>query len=191
MTADALILVLGLVLLWRGADAVVNGAVAVARRFNVSEIAIGLTLVSMGTSLPELVVNVVASFRGSAELAIANVLGSNVANILLILGVAAFVCALPIRDTTLYSEIPFSMTSALLVGFLANAHILSQEPTRPLRSLHLPRLGRRAGDGSGGSATRLAAEAAGELRVGQCRTGARRSLGRLRGRQHRGCIRRE
>ncbi len=135
MTADALILVVGLGLLWKGADATVNGALAVARRLNVSEIAIGLTLVSVGTSLPELVVNVVASFRGNADLAIANVLGSNIANILLILGVAAFVCALPIRDATLYSEIPFSMTAALLVGFLANAHILSQESTPSLSRL--------------------------------------------------------
>ena len=135
MTADALILVVGLGLLWKGADATVNSALAVARRLNVSEIAIGLTLVSVGTSLPELVVNVVASLRGSADLAIANVLGSNIANILLILGVAALVCALPIRDTTLYSEIPFSMTAALLVGFLANAHILSQESTPSLSRL--------------------------------------------------------
>ncbi len=135
MTADALILVVGLGLLWKGADATVNSALAVARRLNVSEIAIGLTLVSVGTSLPELVVNVVASLRGSADLAIANILGSNIANILLILGVAAFVCALPIRDTTLYSEIPFSMTAALLVGFLANAHILSQESALSLSRL--------------------------------------------------------
>jgi cation:H+ antiporter len=128
-------LVVGLGLLWKGAEAVVSGAVAVARRSNVSEIAIGLTLVSVGTSLPELVVNIVASFRGSADLAIANVLGSNVANILLILGVAAYVAVLPIRDTTLYSEIPFSMTAALLVGFLANVHILSRESALSLSRL--------------------------------------------------------
>jgi cation:H+ antiporter len=126
---NVLLLVLGLGLLWKSADLVVDGALIFARRFKVSEIAIGLTLVSVGTSLPELVVNVVASFRGSADLAIANVLGSNVANILLILGIAAFVRALPIRDMTLYSEIPFSMTAALLVGFLANAHIFSPQET--------------------------------------------------------------
>jgi cation:H+ antiporter len=111
---------------------VVNGAVVIARRFQISEIAIGLTLVSVGTSLPELVVNVVASFRGSADLAIANVLGSNIANILLILGLAAVVRALPIRDATLYSEIPFSMTAALLVGFLANAHLFDEEASLSL-----------------------------------------------------------
>jgi len=136
---DILLLLLGMALLWKGADAVVNGAVAVARHYKVSEIAIGLTLVSMGTSLPELLVNVVASFRGSADLAIGNVLGSNVANILLILGVAAIVRALPIRDETLYSEIPFSMTAALLVGFLANAHIFSQETFSQERFLFLGR----------------------------------------------------
>jgi cation:H+ antiporter len=119
------LLVIGLLLLWKGADAVVTSAVTFAQRFQVSEIVIGLTLVSVGTSLPELVVNVVASFRGSADLAIGNVLGSNVANTLLILGTAALVRSLPIRNTTLYSEIPFSMTAALLVGFLANAHMFS------------------------------------------------------------------
>jgi len=132
---NALLLVLGLGLLWKSADLVVDGALIFARRFKVSEIAIGLTLVSVGTSLPELVVNVVASFRGSADLAIANVLGSNVANILLILGIAAFVRALPIRDMTLYSEIPFSMTAALLVGFLANAHIFSSQEALSLSRL--------------------------------------------------------
>jgi cation:H+ antiporter len=126
VTESVAFLAIGLALLWKGADAVVTSAVAFAKRYQVSEVAIGLTLVSVGTSLPELVVNVVASFRGSADLAIANVLGSNVANTLLILGMAAFVRSLPIRDTTLYSEIPFSMTAALLVGFLANAHMFSQ-----------------------------------------------------------------
>jgi len=101
---SAVMLVIGLGLLWKSADLVVDGAVVFARRFKVSEIVIGLTLVSVGTSLPELVVNVVASLRGSADLAIANVLGSNVANILLILGLAGIlggILLLPLRSALL------------------------------------------------------------------------------------------
>lgn len=123
---SAALLVFGLLLLWKGADALVAGAVVIARRLRASEMAIGLTLVAVGTSFPELVVNVAASFRGNGDLAIANVLGSNVANVLLILGAAAMLRALPIRDATLFSEIPFSMTAALAVGFLANAHLFTR-----------------------------------------------------------------
>lgn len=120
---DYVLFVVGFALLMFGGDAVIRGGTAVARKLGAPEIVIGLTLVSIGTSLPELLVNVIASFGGNSELAVGNVLGSNVANILLILGVAATVRALPIHDTTIYSEIPFSLTATLLVGFLANANL--------------------------------------------------------------------
>jgi len=121
-----LLLLVGFVLLIKGADLIVDGGSRLARRFGVSELAVGLTIVSVGTSLPELVINIFASAQGSSELAIGNVLGSNVANILLILGVAALIRALPIRDSTVLSEIPFSLVAALLVGFLANAAIFDE-----------------------------------------------------------------
>jgi cation:H+ antiporter len=120
---EYVLFVAGFAMLLLGADAVVRGATTVARRLGASEVAIGLTLVSIGTSFPELLVNVFASFGGNSEIAIGNVLGSNVANILLILGVAAMIRELPIRDATIFSEIPFSLAAALLVGFLANAHL--------------------------------------------------------------------
>jgi len=123
---DILLLTLGFVLLLLGGEAVVRGGTAVARHLGAPEIVIGLTLVSIGTSLPELLVNLIASFNGNSELAVGNVLGSNVANILLILGVAACVRALPINDATIYSEIPFSLTATLLVGFLANAQLFKE-----------------------------------------------------------------
>jgi cation:H+ antiporter len=132
---DHVLFACGFGLLFLGADALIRGAKAIARRLGASEIAIGLTLVSIGTSLPELLVNVLASFGGHAELAIGNVLGSNVANILLILGLAALVRSLPIRDATIFSEIPFSLTATVLVGFLANAHLFDDE-----RVLSLSRL---------------------------------------------------
>ena len=124
-----LLLLVGFALLIKGADLIVDGGSGLARRFGVSELAVGLTVVSVGTSLPELVINIFASAQGSPDLAIGNVLGSNVANILLILGVAALIRPLPIRDSTVLSEIPFSLIAALLVGFLANAAIFDQPGT--------------------------------------------------------------
>ena len=112
---------LGFVLLIKGADWLVGGATAIAKKYRISDMVIGLTIVSMGTSMPELVVNILASLNGSAELAVGNVFGSNVANILLILGVAALIYPLPLQRSTVMSEIPFSLMAALLVGFLANA----------------------------------------------------------------------
>ncbi len=84
---------------------------------------IGLTIVSFGTSLPELVINIYSSVQGSGEIAIGNVFGSNIANILLILGISSMVYPLKINKTTIISEIPFSVVAALLVGFLANTFL--------------------------------------------------------------------
>ena len=101
----------------------VEGGSSIGKKFKLSDLVIGLTIVSFGTSLPELLVNLVASFSGSSELAVGNVLGSNVANVLLILGVSALICPLPINRNTYFSEIPFSLIATLLVGFLANANL--------------------------------------------------------------------
>lgn len=114
---------IGFVLLIKGADLLVVGGASIGKKFKLSDLVIGLTIVSFGTSLPELLVNLVASFNGSSELAVGNVLGSNVANVLLILGVSALICPLPINRNTYFSEIPFSLIATLLVGFLANANI--------------------------------------------------------------------
>ena len=113
----------GFVLLIKGADLLVEGASSIGKKFNLSDLVIGLTVVSFGTSLPELLVNLVASFNGSSELAVGNVFGSNIANVLLILGVSSLICPLPINRNTYFSEIPFSLIATLLVGFLANANL--------------------------------------------------------------------
>lgn len=126
-----LLLLLGFVLLIKGADWLVSGATAIAGRFGVSELIIGLTIVSMGTSLPELIISILASLNGNAGLAIGNVLGSNIANILLILGVTALICKLPVYRNTILSELPFSLAAVLLVGFLANSS-LADEPDQNL-----------------------------------------------------------
>jgi len=119
------LLIVGFALLLVGADIIVSGASTFARRVGVSEMAVGLSVVSIGTSLPELVVSVLASTQGNPDLAIGNVLGSNIANGLLILGLAAVIRPLPITERTLLSEIPFTLAAALLVGFLANAALFS------------------------------------------------------------------
>ncbi|MCJ8164413.1 calcium/sodium antiporter [Pontibacter sp. E15-1] len=115
---------IGFVLLIKGADVLVAGASSVARSFGLSDMVVGLTVVSFGTSLPELIINVLSSLQGQSELAIGNVFGSNVANLLLILGVTAIICPLPINKNTILNELPFSLIATLLVGFLANATLL-------------------------------------------------------------------
>lgn len=116
--------VLGFVLLIKGADVLVTGATSIAKRYGISDMVVGLTIVSFGTSMPELIVNILSSVQGQSELAIGNVFGSNVANLLLILGISAIICPLPIRRATILNEIPFSLIATLLVGFLANATLL-------------------------------------------------------------------
>ena len=115
--------VIGFVVLVKGADLLVEGASSIGRRYKITDIVIGLTIVSFGTSLPELLVNLIASFSGSSQLALGNIFGSNIANILMILGVTAIICPLPITRSTYFSEIPFSLVATLLVGFLANASL--------------------------------------------------------------------
>lgn len=115
--------VIGFLLLIKGADLLVDGASSIAKRNNISELIIGLTIVSFGTSMPELIVNLLASFDGSSELAIGNILGSNIANVLLILGAAAIFRPLPIKKSIYFTEIPISLLATFMVGFLANADL--------------------------------------------------------------------
>jgi cation:H+ antiporter len=115
---------LGFVLLIKGADFLVDGASAIARRFNISDLVIGLTVVAFGTSTPELFVNVVASARGSTEIAIGNVLGSNICNVLLILGISAVIYPLSVSKGTVWKEIPFSLLAVIVLGLMANDRVI-------------------------------------------------------------------
>ncbi len=115
-----LFLVVGFVLLIKGADLLVSGGASLGRRMGVSDLVIGLTVVAFGTSSPELFVNLTASARGSTDIAIGNVLGSNIANIFLILGVASMVYPLGVGKGTVWKEIPLSLLAACLLGVLAN-----------------------------------------------------------------------
>lgn len=96
----------------------VDGASALAERFNVSPLVIGMTIIAFGTSAPELTVNVMASLKGSTGLAFGNIVGSNIANILLILGISAIIYPLKVQSNTLYREIPFSIHAAIMLLFL-------------------------------------------------------------------------
>ncbi len=115
-----ILFILGFIFLIKGADMLVEAASSFGRKLQLSEMIIGLTIVSFGTSLPELIVTITASLQGKPELGLGNVLGSNIANILLILGVASIVRPLPIPRDTYFIEIPFSLLAAVLMGFLAN-----------------------------------------------------------------------
>ncbi|HNP18318.1 MAG TPA: calcium/sodium antiporter [Fulvivirga sp.] len=118
-----ILFVIGFVFLIKGADLLVDGATSIGKKLNISSIIIGLTIVSFGTSLPELLVNLIASYENKPDIGVGNVLGSNIANILLILGISALINPLPITKNTYFIEVPFSLTATLLVGFLANASL--------------------------------------------------------------------
>jgi len=119
-----LFFVLGFVLLIKGADWLVTGASAMARRFKVSDLVIGLTVVAFGTSTPELFVNIVASAGGNTEIAVGNVLGSNISNVLLILGISAIIHPLSVSKGTVWKEIPFSLLAVIVLGLMANDQLI-------------------------------------------------------------------
>ena len=124
MVLTIILFVVGFFLLIKGADFLVIGASSIARKFGLSSLMIGLTIVAFGTSLPELLVSVFASAQGSAELAITNIIGSNISNTLLILGASALVAPLVVKKNTIRKEIPFSLLAVLAVFVLTNDVLL-------------------------------------------------------------------
>jgi cation:H+ antiporter len=121
-----ILLVIGFVLLIKGADLLVDGASSIGRKLNVSDLVIGLTVVAFGTSSPELFVNIFASIKGNTDIAIGNILGSNIANIFLILGVSAVIYPLAVGKGTVWKEIPLSLLAALLLGIMANDRLIDR-----------------------------------------------------------------
>lgn len=120
MTNDLVCLIAGFVIILYGAKILVDGASSIAKRFNISDLIIGLTVVAFGTSMPELVINIFSAIKGSTGLAIGNVIGSNISNILLILGVAALIRPLTLSVNTQWKEIPFSLLAVVVLGIMAN-----------------------------------------------------------------------
>ncbi|MGL4688007.1 MAG: calcium/sodium antiporter [Fusobacteriaceae bacterium] len=121
-----LLLVLGFIVLIKGADFLIDGAVSLSRKFGVPEIVIGLTVIAFGTSMPELVVNSFASIENQGAVVYGNIIGSNIANILLILGITGLICPVPIKQNTVNKEIPFSLFAVILLIFLSYDGILTR-----------------------------------------------------------------
>lgn len=109
-----------LYLLIKGADFLVEGASSIAKHFKVSDLVIGLTIVAFGTSMPEMIVSLLSNIQGNTDIAIGNIIGSNIANILLILGVSAVIYPLSVSRGTVWKEIPFSLLAVLILGVMAN-----------------------------------------------------------------------
>lgn len=114
---DVVILVVGFILLLKGADIFVDGSSALARVFNVPSLIIGLTIVALGTSAPELTVSSIAAFQKSNEIAISNVIGSNIFNLLVVLGACALLYPLPLDNKVLKRDFPISILSTILLIF--------------------------------------------------------------------------
>ncbi len=113
-----LMLLVGFVALVKGADWFVDGAAGIAKKLHVPQLIIGLTIVSFGTSAPELATSIISASQGSADLAIGNIVGSNITNILLILGVAAVICPLTVQKSALRLDFPVLIGSSVLLLLL-------------------------------------------------------------------------
>lgn len=121
-----ILLIIGFILLIKGAEFLVDGATSIAQRFKISSLVIGLTIVAFGTSAPELVLNIIASIQGAADMAIGNIIGSNISNILLIGGVAAMVYPLRVKKSTTWRDIPISLLAMIILFVLANDFLLER-----------------------------------------------------------------
>ena len=121
---NIILIAIGFALLIKGADFLVDGASSLAKRFNVSDIVIGLTVVAMGTSAPELVVNamsgVIITEEGTHDVVFGNIIGSNIFNLYLILGISAIIYPLTVQRNALWREIPFSLAATVVFFILAN-----------------------------------------------------------------------
>lgn len=117
---NLLFLLVGFVPLIIGANKLVDGASSLAKRYNIPNIVIGLTIVAFGTSAPELIVNIFASINRNSDIALGNIVGSNIFNILGILGISAFIYPLAVKTNTTWIEVPLCMLSAIVVLIMAN-----------------------------------------------------------------------
>ena len=124
MTTSILLLVLGLALVVFGADILVEGASGIARKYGVSEFVIGLTIVGFGTSLPELVVSVTGALQGNSDIAIGNVVGSNIFNVLWILAISAIVAPIAVTPANHKRDVPITVAVTLLVILLCMSRTL-------------------------------------------------------------------
>jgi cation:H+ antiporter len=121
-------LIIGFVLLIKGADFLVDGASSLAKKMAVSEIVIGLTIVAFGTSAPELIVNIFSAVNGKTDISFGNILGSNIANVFLVLGIAGLIRPLRTQKNTVWKEIPFALLAAVTLFILCNDRFFDLSP---------------------------------------------------------------
>jgi cation:H+ antiporter len=125
---NILFLIGGLILILVSANWLVDGASMIAKKWGISDIVVGLTIVAFGTSAPELVINIFSALNGATDLAIGNILGSNICNVLLILGISAIIYPISINANTKWKEIPLSLLAVLVLGIMANDVIIDKVP---------------------------------------------------------------
>lgn len=125
MLIQIVLLIAGFVLLIKGAGYFVDGASSLASKMRISQIVIGLTIVAFGTSAPELVINILAALSGNTDISFGNIIGSNIVNILLILGIAGLIRPLKTEKNTVWREIPFALLAALTLWVLVNDSYLN------------------------------------------------------------------
>lgn len=128
MFIHLLILIAGLALILVGANMLTDGASALARRIGISELVVGLTIVAFGTSAPELVISVISAAKGTSELAIGNVVGSNIFNICAIIGVTSLIKPMPVTQSIMSKEIPLVFLSSLILLIMANGPVFDHAP---------------------------------------------------------------
>lgn len=118
MWAQVLLLIFGIVVVLKSADWLSNGAVGLATKLGISQIVIGLTIVAIGTSMPEFFVSIVSAIKGTPDLAVGNIVGSNIFNVLLIVGVAATVAPIAIQRATVRRDIPIAIVASIMLTFM-------------------------------------------------------------------------
>ena len=128
MILSVISFVVGIVLVILGADWLTKGASALARRFNMSELLIGLTIVAIGTSLPELVISTGSALKGSSGLALGNIIGSNIFNGMLILGITALLCPIKFDSKMLTREIPFNLLASIVLVLVSGSMLVGGAP---------------------------------------------------------------
>lgn len=121
---EYLIFLIGIFFLIKGSDYLVEGSSLLAKKLRVNSLIVGLTIVAFGTSTPELIVSIFSALRGSTDIALGNIIGSNIANILLILGVVSLISPIKFENSTIRKEIPFSLFAAILLFLSANYFFL-------------------------------------------------------------------
>ena len=117
--------ILGIIFLLKGADFLVDGSSSLGKRLGISSLVIGLTIVAFGTSMPELVVNVLAALKGATEIAFGNIIGSNISNILLVLGITAIIANIKVERATTWKQMPFALLAVVVLFIISNKYIIT------------------------------------------------------------------